>query len=319
MKLAEPAVYAQCGIQMRSEVELALPITASDAWDVDVRVGADIHDSAETPPGEILAVFETDEGAWYTATATGSGYCLRFRDCGEFVISSDLGRVEVRPDPSGRFELLPILLAGTVSAFLLAMRGVTVLHASAVAVDGTALAFVGQSGRGKSTLAALMCLDGADVVTDDVLAVDVDDDVTCLGGASELRLRAAAAPLALSRSGIVARETADERLAMSADPVAMHPLPLAAIVVPTPSRTAEQVEVRRLPPSTAIFWLLAFPRIHGWQAQDVLQRDFTVLSELVNRVPVYDVTIPWGPPFDPSVAVTLTSLLNGDDPEHTAD
>ena len=70
------------------------------------------------------------------------------------------------------------------------------LHASAVAVDGIGLAFVGQSGRGKSTVAALMCVDGAELVTDDVLTVDPGPPVRCQGGASELRLRAAAAHLA---------------------------------------------------------------------------------------------------------------------------
>jgi hypothetical protein len=296
-------------MRLRSEVELALPTSHDDGWDVDVRWGPDIRDSIDSPPGEVVAIYETGDDAWYTGTATESGYHLRFRSCGEFLISSDLSDVQVRRDPAGPVELLPILLAGTLSAFLLTMRGATVLHASAVAIDGAALAFVGQSGRGKSTLAALMCLDGAQIVTDDVLTVDVGAAVTCLGGASELRLRPAAAPLAHGQPGAVTRETADERLALSAQPAPSGSLPLGAIVVPSPSRTAVRVEVRELVPSTALFWLLAFPRIHGWRSRDVLQRDFAALSALVNRVPVYDVTIPWGPPFDPAVAAELTTLV----------
>jgi hypothetical protein len=303
-----PTVFLQCGLRIRSEVELHLPVSLGDGFDADVRWGADIHDSSEPPPGEVIAAYGSGEDSWYTATATGSEFLVRFRDCGEFVISRDLSEVQIRRDPAGRFELLPILMAGTVTAFMLTLRGETVLHASAVAIDGAALAFVGQSGRGKSTLAALLCLEGAELITDDVLTVDTGPPVTCIGGASELRLRTAAAELATTRPGSVIRATADDRLAFSPTAARIEPLPLGAIVVPGPSRTASDVEIRRLPPSTAVFWLLAFPRVHGWCRPDVLSRDFTTLSEIVNQIPVYDVTIPWGPPFDPGVAGSLSAL-----------
>jgi hypothetical protein len=200
------------------------------------------------------------------------------------------------------------LLAGTVSAFVLTLRGHTVLHASAVAIDGTALAFVGQSGRGKSTLATVLCLEGAELVTDDVLTVSAGLPVTCLGGASELRLRTAAMPLAEVRPEAATRETADDRLAIAFGAAPPAPLPLAAIIVPRPSRDVTEISVRRLEPSTALFWLLSFPRIYGWSEPRVLSRDFATLSKLVNTVPVYDVTIPWGPPFNPDVARELSAL-----------
>lgn len=305
-------VYVQCALRLRSEIELSLPRAGGDAADVDVRWGPDIHDSSEPPPGDVIAAYGSGEDRWYTATSTGSEYLMRFRDCGEFVISADLSAVQVRRDPAGRFELLPILMAGTVSALLLTLRGHTVLHASAVAIDGAALAFVGQSGRGKTTLAALLCLDGAELVTDDVLTVHDGPPVTCVGGASELRLRAAAAVLAEQRADRPARTTADERLAFSPSPAVLEPLPLAAIIVPTPSRTALGVEVRRLAPSMAVFWLLAFPRVHGWCRPDVLSRDFTMLSQVVNAVPVYDVIVPWGPPFRPDIAASLAVLASSE-------
>ena len=128
--------YLQCGLRLRSEIELHLPLAPDEGADVEVRWGPDIHDSSESPPGELIAAFGSGEDSWYTATATGSQYLVRFRDCGEFVISGDLSAVQVRRDPAGRFEILPILMAGTVSALLLTLRGETVLHASAVAVDG---------------------------------------------------------------------------------------------------------------------------------------------------------------------------------------
>jgi hypothetical protein len=301
--------YVQCGVLLRSELVLHLPIAHGDDFDVDVRWGADVHDTAEPLAGDDIVSYDLDDARWYSATATDSGYRMRFHRCGEFEISADLNRVVVHGDPTGRIELLPILMAGTVSAFLLALRGHTVLHASAVSIGGQALAFVGPSGRGKSTLAALMCLAGADLVTDDVLVVESGDDVVCLGGATELRLRAAAAPLATGSPGTATRTTADERLALTAGRVLTDPVPLRAIVIPAPSRTAARVEHRTIDPSTALFTLLSIPRVYGWREPEVLRRDFETLSALVNKVPVLEAVVPWGPPFDPAVAPALARLI----------
>jgi hypothetical protein len=310
-----PSVYSLCGLRLRSELVLNLPRSIEQTWDVDVRWGEDIHDSDQPPSGEPIASFVHDDVAWYTATATDSGYVIRFRNCGEFFITATLDALEIRKDPRGAAELLPILLTGTVSAFLLALRGNTVLHASAVAVDGTAVAFVGQSGRGKSTLAALLCVAGAKSVTDDVLTVDPGPPVTCMGGAAEMRLRRAAASIGRGEPGMASRITPDDRVALTVPSAPPHPLPLAAIVVPAPSRTTTAVELKHLEPSAALFTLLSFPRVHGWQREDVLSRDFSTLAEVANRVPVYDVTIPWGPPFDPAVAAALLAIASAR-PEH---
>jgi hypothetical protein len=307
----DPPVYVLCGLRLRSEVELDLPSSTDEGCDVEVRWGSDIHDSSEPPRGEVIAAYESGDTTWYTATWSGSGYLFRFRNVGEFVISGDLSEVIVRRDRSGRAELLPILLAGTVCSFLLALRGETVLHASAVSIDGSALAFVGQSGRGKSTLAALLCVDGAALVTDDVLVVDPGPPVTCLGGASGLRLRSAAAVIAQARPELPSRLTADDRLAFSPISAPLRPLPLSAIVIPAPSRTATEVSVRRVPPSNALFALLSFPRVHGWRQSDVLSRDFATLSQIVNLIPVLDVAIPWGPPFSATVVRSLSALATG--------
>lgn len=301
-------VYAHGGLRIRSEVELHLPFALDGRWDVDVRRGRHLDECHGPPPGEVIAEYQMGGTSWYTATDTGSGYRLRFEGAGEFEISADLSTVEVRALRAGPEGLLPILLAGTVSAFLLALRGHTALHASAVAIDGTAVAFVGQSGRGKSTLAALLCVHGAALVTDDVLTIDTEVPVRCTGGATELRLRAPAAALVPTHAEVRTRRTADERVAYAPSAAPPVPLPLGAIVVPAPSRSDPELVVARLDPSSALFTLLSFPRVYGWRRPDVLERDFGALSHLVNHVPVYVVTVPWGPPFDPAVARSLAAL-----------
>jgi hypothetical protein len=308
--MSEPVVYQQCGLRLRSEVELALPRAETEEWDVDVRRGPELRDSVAPPPGDVIAEYRIQGGKnWYTATRTADGYRMRFRECGEFEISGDVTEVAVREDPAGATELLPILLAGTVSALLLNLRGHLVLHASAVTLDDRALAFVGDSGRGKSTMAALMCVDGAELVTDDVLRVDPGPPPTCIGGAPELRLRDKAAAIARTQPTAVIRTTADDRHAFRPHAAAVRPRRLAAIVIPSPSHTVTEVEAIALDPTTALFALLATPRVHGWRDKGVLTREFDMLGRLVDEVPVHVATIPWGPPFDPDIARQIRELV----------
>jgi hypothetical protein len=103
----------------------------------------------------------------------GSGDFLRFRyrDGAEFVIDRGGRRVwaaglDSLPGEGSRFYLL-----GPVLTFLLRLRGVVCLHASAVAVDGRAVAFLGPERAGKSTTAAALATRGCPVLSDDVVAL----------------------------------------------------------------------------------------------------------------------------------------------------
>jgi hypothetical protein len=58
----------------------------------------------------------------------------------------------------------------------LQQRGRYPLHASSVAKGGTVLALAGDSGSGKSALAAALHARGLDLVADDITAVDLDGD-----------------------------------------------------------------------------------------------------------------------------------------------
>ena len=62
-------------------------------------------------------------------------------------------------------------LLGPVLGLLLRFRGVTCLHASAIAIDDSVIAFVGSEGAGKSTTAAAFACAGYAVVSDDVVAL----------------------------------------------------------------------------------------------------------------------------------------------------
>jgi hypothetical protein len=191
-----------------------------------------------------------------------------------------------------------------VTAFLLAMSGRCVLHGSAVDIGGRAVAFVGASGQGKSTMAAMFCAAGATLVTDDVLPLEFEstadgtDAVYCLRSGNEIRLREKSASLA-DRFGadVPVRLTADERRALAPSATTHDRLPLAAIVLPRPTRDRTEVAERALGAGEASMWLARCQRIEGWRGRDHLRRQFVDVGRVVASVPVFEVSVPWGPPF----------------------
>lgn len=75
------------------------------------------------------------------------------------------------PESEASAEDVPIFILGTVFGILLHQREQIVLHASAVEVNGKAVAFCGASGTGKSTLAAALAQRGYRLITDDICAI----------------------------------------------------------------------------------------------------------------------------------------------------
>lgn len=71
-------------------------------------------------------------------------------------------------------DFLRSLILGAGMGLLLMQRGDLILHASAVNMNGGAVAFMGWSGSGKSTIATAMNNRGYPFVTDDILKIDID-------------------------------------------------------------------------------------------------------------------------------------------------
>lgn len=80
-------------------------------------------------------------------------------------------RIVVVPDPEVDASYVAAVVSGELLAVLLRQRGLLVLHGSAVARDGRAVGFIGDSGWGKSTLAAALVERGWRLLTDDLLVV----------------------------------------------------------------------------------------------------------------------------------------------------
>lgn len=290
------------------------PVPAGTPVDVHVRWGRPVAAAVQQDPVEgtvlLLCPWEDEVGYVFVERPDGT-FLLRFVGTCDFEVSADLGSVVVRPVEGADPGIAVVLTTGAMLAFQLSLRGSCVLHASAVEVDGSAIAFVADSGGGKSTMAGLLCADGAALVTDDVLVVDgLGSRPTVRLGATELRLRKGADTLVERFLAAPERRTsADDRQVLQPPGVAADGLGLEALVLPVPDRTTRALTVERLAPKAALLELLALPRLLGWQDPRVLGRALAHLSALVGGVPVYRATVPWGPPFPDDVAAQLTAAI----------
>ena len=104
---------------------------------------------------------------WTHFYRTAHGYLLRFPDLGDYEVSHDGTEVICFPVPSVTEETSRHLFLNQVLPLALARQGMLVLHASAVEIGDSAVAFIGASGMGKSTLAASFATNGFRFLTDD--------------------------------------------------------------------------------------------------------------------------------------------------------
>lgn len=121
-----------------------------------------------------------------TLRQAGDVTFVHFRGLADAVIDLGSGTVKVDVCPDAPPGMDQVLAGGPVLALALALRGQRFLHARAVSIGGRAVAFAAPSGGGKSTLGALACQRGAELVADDTLALAVDaSEVRCLPGSRE--------------------------------------------------------------------------------------------------------------------------------------
>lgn len=288
------------------------PVPPGGTIDVEVCLGEPIQVSDEPPNGTPILHLQTTK-QHYTVCPIDGGYVARFYRSCDVRLDSSLSTMTVHPVQGVDLSLLPVLVAGTALALLLTLRGKTVLHASAVQVDQGAVAFIGGSGMGKSTLATLFCSRGALLITDDLLRLTPGPgQFSCALGATEVRLRKSAADL-MEQFEIAPerRLTGDARDALATVTAVDEAISLEAIVVPIPdkSATADSMSVTRLPASEALLLLSRFPRLVGWKDAAAIRRQFDQLADVVTRVPVYVAELPWGPPFPDDLVDILLDRL----------
>lgn len=165
-------------IQAESFIPGAFPLYSESNADLRIwleKMPGWREEALQTAKVSYVTPYEDDAGdpvmqAW---DLVGGEYLrLLYADSTEFILDRRGTELWVTWPRSQTLEDAATYLLGPVLGLVLRLRGLTCLHASAVAVNGQAIALVGTSGAGKSTAAAAFALAGYKVLADDIVALD---------------------------------------------------------------------------------------------------------------------------------------------------
>lgn len=233
--------------------------------------------------GELVLAISRDVEQGYRIEAPGHGLHLVAPDGGT-VRSAD-----VRAHPVRRLRLLH----AQVLPLAATLQGHEVLHAGAIAWADVAIALIAPSGAGKSSLVAHLVVRGAEFVTDDALALTVEDDRVLAHPGPRFasfpeRELAALSPEARARLGPEVGASDKPHLAT---PGVERALPLAALaLVVRDDRRPPSVEPAR-PGLRDVLGATFVPYVKDRQR---LERQLDMAARLVRSVPGWRISIPAG-------------------------
>ncbi len=160
-----------------------------------------------------------------------AGYLVSGPKHGAYLLSADGRQLRCAPEgcPDDAWQRL---LIAQVLPFAALLRGLEVFHASAVARHGEAVAVLGPSGAGKTSVALELCHLGADFLADDVLALEVRDGELLVHPGTQIAGLDHAEARRLEKAGKPRREkvaAVNERERLLRMRGAAEPAPLAAL------------------------------------------------------------------------------------------
>lgn len=238
----------------------------------------------QRPPDVVLRL-----GKLPASEQTGSNGGDRFRGkvegLGMFLVQSGC-EIVVDPDPEVDESVLRPLILGPILSVLLRQRGLLVLHASSFADNGEAVAFVAESGWGKSTLVEAFHAKGYSILTDDVMGITDSEPPTVIPSFPQVKLWPDAAalighapeslPLLHSHTAKLAHHLTDGFI--------QTPLPLKRIYV---LDFGDRHEIIPLPPQDSFVELVRHSRaVSLLTAPEFVSSHLSQCASLVKNVPI---------------------------------
>ena len=285
------------------------PVSAASSADVTVHLGSMPAGLENSSCGSPLVIFSEEgpsDAVFPTLTASlvsgGSFIHFRYVDGTEFLLDRAGTRVWAVWAAPLTLEDTVTYLLGPVMGFVLRLRGMICLHASAVALENHAIALLGPAGSGKSTTAAAFARLGHAVLTDDVLPILERGDtfhaqpayprvrlwpesVRALYGSDD------ALPLLTPNWNKRYLPLNEDRESFQCDP-----LPLAAIyILDARVEQASAPVIEPVAPSAALVSLVTNSYVNYLLDKSMRSQEFDFLGRLVNRIPVRRVLPPAGP------------------------
>jgi hypothetical protein len=244
------------------------------------------------------------EECWYSSPIAEAGspavqvwraadhacFRLRYSDGTEFIVDRTGTDVWATWLDGSTLEDTATYLLGPILGFVLRLRGVTCLHASAVDIGGCAIVFAGPANAGKSTTAAAFCGLGYPVLADDIVALSQDEGGLQVQPAyPQLRLWDDSAELLYGSGDALPRLTPnwDKRaLALVGERFQHRRLPLGAVYVLRARGHGTTPHVAPARGREALLMMLANTYVGYLLDADLRVRELEALVRIASAVPI---------------------------------
>jgi hypothetical protein len=307
-------VYGVYGIALHSTIPLPLPcLEHGELARIELRTAnASFFDDAMR-----YLHLEQRSGSWYEfgRLRDGSSYA-RWRGVGEFLVSSDGRRIFCRQFDQATIESFHVYLLGQALSFALVKSGFEPLHATVVVVNGDALAFLGDTGFGKSSLAACFLDAGHQMLTDDLLLLQPGTkDVLAYPGPPRIKLYPKMADRFFPDAPARVRmnpETAKLIVPLDRKRSCSRPVPVNAVYCLAGPREVfrkQKIRFEPLSPRQAFLELVKNTFNRRIMDADRLQRQLDETARLVSILPIGKLSFPRDWSRLPSVRDTIISSL----------
>jgi hypothetical protein len=299
------ALYSVFGLLLHSNLPLpgVVPVhLVARPIDIELHLGSPPYDeggvsSAEEELAYAGAYSAETHGPGLRVWRVAKGGFLRiaYADGTQFWLDGKRETIwAVWPEPLSLEDTASYLL-GPILGFLLRLRGITCLHASAVAFKDRSVAFVGTAGAGKSTTAAALAQQGYGVLSDDIVAlVEQKGAFHVMPAYSHLSLWPDSVNALFGSSEALPRFIPDwnkRRLDLGKQGTRFEnrPLALGAIYILGERRTDPAPYLERIPPQKALLALVAETYANKILDREMRANEFAVLGRLVTTVPIRQV------------------------------
>lgn len=289
-----PARHRLYGLSVECSAPIpAIPLSPDDGEpDVRVSVGSHPVEADGWEMVEVIGRVNVDGEPTVTVerSADGGWLRLRYADGTEFTVDAAGTRVGCNWRAPMTLEDTATYLLGPVFGIILRLRGLTCLHASAVAVDGRAFLLCGPSGLGKSTTAAAFAARGHAVLADDVAALEWAAGPSVRPAYPHLRLWPDAVRALYGPGGQLPPLTPNwEKRYLDLSAGWFHrpaPLPLGAVYLLAPREETDTPRLTALAHGPAVVALVG-NTYSGWLPDLAAQaRDLALFGRVAREIPV---------------------------------
>jgi hypothetical protein len=268
-----------------SSIDLSISLGSFPAWVHELKSQqSQLTYTSEYTDGSgqpLLKVFRLGEGKYHY---------FRYADHTEFVVDQTGAEIWADWPPSLTIEDTATYLLGPVMGFVMLLRGIISLHASAVVIGSEAIALVGPAGSGKSTTAAAFSNNGYVVLADDVVTLDDQTDHFVVRPAYPcIRLWPASVKTLYGNASHLPRLTPnwDKCYLDLSERFPTKPVPLSAVYLLGERRDDPGAPfVEMLDHTEALLSLIANTYTNYLIDRNMQARQFDLFTRLLSRVPV---------------------------------